>query len=158
AQLLDVVSPKLLFGSYIYTTASSPGLVDYFRDYASKVCEQLRPAPGSLAVDIGSNDGTLLSFFKKQGLKVLGVDPATNIAEAATAAGVETIPEFFNSKTAARLRQERGPATIITANNVFAHSDQLADMTEGIRSMLAPDGVFICEVSYILDMINNMVF
>ncbi len=158
AQLLDVVSPKLLFGSYIYTTASSPGLVEYFREYASKVCDQLHLAPGSPVMDIGSNDGTLLSFFKQRGMRVLGVDPAKEIARTATAAGIETLPKFFNSKTAARLRRERGPMSLITANNVFAHSDQLGDMTDGIRTLLAPDGVFVCEVSYLLDMINNMVF
>lgn len=158
AQLLDVVSPKLLFGSYIYTTASSPGLVDYFRDYAKKVCEQLKPAPGSMVMDIGSNDGTLLSFFKKNGMRVLGVDPAQDIAKAATASGIETLPQFFNSQAAAKIRQERGPMTIITANNVYAHSDQIPDMTDGIASLLAPDGVFICEVSYLMDMVNNMVF
>jgi SAM-dependent methyltransferase len=157
-QLLDVVSPKLLFGSYIYTTSSSPGLVEYFREYAAKVYDQVKPPKNGLAVDIGSNDGTLLSFFKKRDLRVLGVDPAREIAQAATAAGIETVPEFFNSKVAARLRAERGPANLITANNVFAHSDQLGDMADGIRSLLAPDGVFVFEVSYLLDMIENMVF
>ena len=90
-QLLDVVSPKLLFGSYIYTTSSSPGLVDYFRDYAAKVHSQLNPAHDTLALDIGSNDGTLLSFFKERGLRVLGVDPAREIAAASTARGIETL-------------------------------------------------------------------
>src|SRR6185436_3968927 len=125
AQLLDVVSPKLLFGSYIYTTASSPGLVEYFRNYAFQVYEQLRPAPGALAIDIGSNDGTLLSFFKRHGLRVLGIDPAQEIAKAATASGIETMPAFFNSQLAAKICHERGQAVIVTANNVFAHSDQL---------------------------------
>jgi SAM-dependent methyltransferase len=157
-QLLDVVSPKLLFGSYIYTTSSSPGLVEYFKDYVSKVYDQVKPPQNGLAVDIGSNDGTLLSFFKQRGLRVLGVDPAREIANAATAAGIETFPEFFNSKVAARLRAERGPANLITANNVFAHSDQLGDMAEGIKLLLAPDGVFVFEVSYLLDMVENMVF
>ena len=157
-QLLDVVSPRLLFGSYIYTTSSSPGLVEYFKDYASKVFEQIKPPRNGLAVDIGSNDGTLLSFFKQRGLRVLGVDPAREIAQAATAAGIETLPEFFNRKVATRLRAERGPANLITANNVFAHSDQLGDMAEGIRLLLAPDGVFVFEVSYLLDMVENMVF
>lgn len=158
AQLLDVVSPKLLFGSYIYTTASSPGLVDYFRDYANNVCEKLKLAPGSKVMDIGSNDGTLLSAFKKNGMKVLGVDPAQDIAKAATASGIKTLPQFFNSQTAAQIRKERGPMTVITANNVYAHSDFIADMTDGIASLLAPDGVFVCEVSYLKDMITNMVF
>ena len=84
-QLLDVVSPKLLFGNYIYTTSSSPGLVEYFRDYASNVCDLLHLSPGALVLDIGSNDGALLSFFNQRGMRVLGVDPAREIALAATA-------------------------------------------------------------------------
>ena len=157
-QLLDVVSPRLLFGSYIYTSSSSPGLVEYFRGYAAKVMDQLNPAIGTLAVDIGSNDGTLLSFFKEHGLRVLGVDPARDIACAATDRGIETLPEFFNSKVAARIRQERGAATLVTANNVFAHSDNLGDMADGVRILLAAEGVFVFEVSYLLDMVQNMVF
>lgn len=157
-QLLDVVSPKLLFGTYIYTTASSPGLVDYFRDYAKSVCGQLHLAPGALALDIGSNDGTLLSFVKQHGLRVLGVDPAREIAASATARGIETLPEFFNSTVAQRIRSERGPVNLVTANNVFAHSDFLGDMADGIRLLLAPDGVFVFEVSYLLDIVDSMIF
>ncbi|MSU34514.1 MAG: class I SAM-dependent methyltransferase [Pedosphaera sp.] len=158
AQLLDVVSPKLLFGSYIYTTSSSPGLVEYFKTYASRVCDQLSLTPGGTVLDIGSNDGTLLSFFKSHGLRVLGVDPAREIAGTATAAGIETLPEFFDSEIAKRVRSDRGLFNLITANNVFAHSDALGDMAEGVCSLLKPDGVFVFEVSYLLDMVENMVF
>ncbi len=157
-QLLDVVSPRLLFGDYIYTTASSPGLVKYFGDYAAKVLSQLNLTPGAAALDIGSNDGTLLRFFKERGLKVLGVDPASEIAAAATLGGIETLPDFFNSKIATTIRQERGAFDLVTANNVFAHSDQLGDMADGVRILLAPAGVFVFEVSYLLDMMRNMVF
>ena len=157
-QLLDVVSPKLLFGDYIYTTSSSPGLVDYFRKYATDVCDQLKFPAGVLALDIGSNDGTLLSFLKEKGLRVLGVDPAKDIAAAATARGIETLPEFFDSRIAREIRTARGPVHLVTANNVFAHSDTLGDMADGIKTLLAPDGVFVFEVSYLLDMIENMVF
>jgi hypothetical protein len=158
AQLLDVVSPRLLFGDYIYTTASSPGLVEYFRAYADDVLHYAQFPSGALVADVGSNDGTLLKFFKAYGLRVLGIDPASDIAHAATASGVETIPEFFNSRLAEKLWSERGPFSMVTANNVFAHSDFLGDMAEGIHAMLAPDGLFVFEVSYMLDMIENMVF
>lgn len=157
-QMLDIVSPKLLFGTYIYTTSSSPGLVDYFRDYATRVCEQLKLPPGAFSVDIGSNDGTFLSFFKEKGLRVLGVDPAREIAMAATAAGIETLPEFFTGAVGQRIRAERGPANLVTANNVFAHADKLGDMADGVRHLLGPDGVFVFEVSYLLDTVESMVF
>jgi SAM-dependent methyltransferase len=157
-QLLDVVSPKLLFGDYIYTTSSSPGLVEYFRKYADDIFDQLKLPVGGLALDIGSNDGTLLSFLKEKGLRVLGVDPAKDIAADATARGIETLPEFFNSRIAQTIRANRGSFNLVTANNVFAHSDTLGDMADGVRILLAPDGVFVFEVSYLLDMIENMVF
>ncbi|MDD5262500.1 MAG: class I SAM-dependent methyltransferase [Methylacidiphilales bacterium] len=157
-QLLDVVSPKLLFGSYIYTTASSPGLVEYFRTYADEVIDYAQPAPGSTVADIGSNDGTLLGFFKKRGLRVLGIDPAQNIAEAATASDIETVPSFFTGELGRKLRAERGPFSLVTANNVFAHSDQLGDMAAGVHAMLSQEGLFVFEVSYMLDMVKNMVF
>ena len=158
AQLLDVVSPKLLFGSYIYTTSSSPGLVEYFRGYAKEVLDYVALPAGGRIADIGSNDGTLLRFFQERGFKVLGIDPAAEIAAAATASGVETLPSFFNSEVGAALRKERGSFAMVTANNVFAHSDSLGDMADGVRMMLAEDGVFVFEVSYMLDMIENMVF
>lgn len=158
AQLLDVVSPRLLFGDYIYTTASSPGLVQYFEQYAASVCQRLNLGPGARALDIGSNDGTLLRHLKARGLRVQGVDPARDIAAQATAEGIPTLPEFFNSTVARRIGQEQGTFDLVTANNVFAHSDQLGDMADGIRALLAPGGAFVFDVSYLLDMVRNMVF
>lgn len=158
AQLLDVVSPQLLFGDYIYTTSSSPGLVGYFRDYASHVVTRLSLPAGARALDIGSNDGTLLTFLKGHGLSVLGVDPAEEVAASASSRGIETLTKFFTSQTGKDLRRSRGTFELVTANNVFAHSDELGDMADGICEILAPNGVFVFEVSYILDMIQNMVF
>lgn len=158
AQLLDVVDPELLFGNYIYETTSSPGLVEHFRHYADEVIKFVNPPPHSLVVEIGSNDGTLLHFFKQQGLQVLGIDPAKEIAATATAKGLKTLPEFFGSTIGKSVRENYGPAALVCANNVFAHSDDLADMADGVRELLAPNGVFVFEVSYMLDMIENMVF
>ena len=158
AQLLDVLDPELLFSNYIYETSISKGLKDHFRQYASDIVAWQRPASGALAIDIGSNDGTLLRFFKEQGLAVLGIDPAREIAAKATAQGIETLPLFFDSGIGRQMRQERGPASVVTANNVFAHSDKLPDMADGIRELLGPDGIFVFEVSYLLDMAENLVF
>lgn len=158
AQLLDVVDPKILFGNYIYETASSPGLVNHFRRYANEVAEYVKPPTGGLVIEIGSNDGTLLSFFKQKGLRVLGIDPATEIAAGATSKGLPTLPEFFGSAVAKSVRKNYGEAVLVCANNVFAHSDSLADMADGVRALLSSDGVFVFEVSYMLDMIENMVF
>lgn len=157
-QNIDVVNPEILFRDYIYVTSSSMGLVEHYRRYADEVVDQFDVKLGALVLEIGSNDGSLLSFFKAKGLKVQGVDPARRIAEEATAKGVPTLPDFFGSKLAAKLRQEQGPAAIVTANNVFAHADNLADIVRGIHTMLADDGVFVFEVSYLPDIVDRFLF
>jgi SAM-dependent methyltransferase len=157
-QLLDIVSPEILFGNYIYTTSGSPGLAKYFTEYARDIFTQLTPQPGDKVLDIGSNDGTLLRCFQELGLSVLGVDPAEAVGKQAIQSGIPTICAFFNQATALKLRDQWGQAQIVTANNVFAHSDDLGDMAEGVREMLAPNGTFVFEVSYLLDIIQNMIF
>ena len=157
-QNVDVVNPDILFRDYIYVTSSSLGLVEHYRKYADVVTAQFGVKPAALALEIGSNDGSLLGFFKVKGLKVLGIDPARRIAEEATARGIPTLPEFFGSKLAEGLRKDHGPAAIVAANNVFAHADNLADIVQGIRTMLDDDGVFIFEVSYLPDIVDRFLF
>ena len=106
------------------------------------------PKKNSLVVDVGSNDGTLLSFFKKHGLKVLGVDPAKEIAEKATVEGIETLPEFMNIKLSKYIKNKHGLASIVTANNAFAHGDDLIGMMKSIQFIMKRDGIFVFEVSY----------
>ncbi len=157
-QLIDVVDPELLFENYVYVSGTSPTFVKHFDDYASSVIGRFAPAPGSLVVDIGSNDGTLLSAFKSRGLDVLGVDPARDIAARATEAGIETIADFFSVPLAADIRDRHGRAAIVTANNVFAHADDLKGIVEGVRRLLAPTGVFVFEVSYLADVVAGTLF
>lgn len=157
-QLLDVVDPRVLFENYVYVSGTSPVFVRHFEDYARAVLERFRALPGGLVLDIGSNDGTLLSFFQKGGMKVLGIDPARDIAAAAGARGIETWTDFFTPALASRIRAERGPAAVITANNVFAHIDDLAGVAEGVRALLASDGVFVFEVSYLVDVYEKTLF
>jgi len=157
-QNVDIVSPELLFRDYLFTTSTSAGLVDHFRKYAAEVASKLGFRAGSLVVEIGSNDGSLLRFFKEQGMHVLGVDPAREIARQATEAGIPTLPDFFNSAAAADIRKQHGRASLVAANNVFAHADDLADIVEGIRDILADDGVFVFEVSYLVDIVDRFLF
>ena len=157
AQLPDVVNPELLYREYIYNTSISLGLSEHFDRYAAGLAEWTGAAPGSLVVDIGSNDGTLLQSFKARGFKVLGVDPAQDQARRANASGVMTENSFFTEELAHRLRTEHGPAAIVTANNVFANVDDLQDLAAGIRVVLAPDGVFTFETGYVVDLICHSV-
>lgn len=158
AQLLDIIAPELLYSDYIYMTSSSLEMQEHFPKYANQVVQSINPAEGALVIDIGSNDGTLLRQFKNHGLRVIGVEPANEIARTATENGVKTIPGFFTFELALQIKQEYGPASIITANNVFANVDDLVSLTEGIRSLIAPEGVFVFESFYLADVIENMVF
>src|SRR5262249_4776634 len=155
AQLPDVVDPEILYRDYIYNTSISLGLVQHFERYAAAVLERVAPAAGSLVVDIGSNDGTLLGAFQRRGMRVLGVDPARDVARKATAAGLETVNAFFSPQLAAELQRDRGGAAIITANNVFANVDDLDEFVDGIRTLLAPDGVFVFETGYFPDLVRQ---
>ncbi len=157
-QLLDVVDPRALFENYVYVSGTSPVFRKHFEDYAEDMIDRVRPEAGAMVVDIGSNDGTLLGFFKEAGYRVLGIDPAKNIANKATQAGIETLPTFFTPRLAKEIREERGHAAIIAANNVFAHADDLCGVLEGVRTLLAPDGVFVFEVSYLVDVYENTLF
>jgi SAM-dependent methyltransferase len=157
-QLLDVVDPDILFRDYVYVSGTSPSFVKHFQTYAEDCIARFTPPLGSLALDIGSNDGSLLQFFKVAGMNVLGIDPARKIAADATARGVETWPEFLNVDVADRIVCDKGRASIVTANNVFAHVDDLAGLTDCIRMVLADDGVFVFEVSYAADVYANVLF
>ncbi|WP_315798951.1 class I SAM-dependent methyltransferase [Bradyrhizobium sp. SZCCHNRI3043] len=157
-QNLDVVDPDILFRDYTYRTSVSLGLVEHFKRYAQSVVSSLAIPKGSLVAEMGSNDGSLLKAFKNEGMRVQGIDPARDIAATATKEGVPTIPDFFTSALAARIKSEQGEAKLFCANNVFAHIDNMSDVVKGIRLLLADDGAFVFEVSYIVDMIDNMVF
>ncbi len=153
AQLLDILDPKILYGDFMYRTSVSPGLADHFKEYAATVVECLSPAAGSLVVDVGSNDGTLLNCFREQKLCVLGIDPAAHIAGEANAKGIETLPAYFTAALAREIRDTRGPAAIITSNNTFANIDDLQDIIDGFKILLADNGTLIIETGYVVDQI-----
>jgi SAM-dependent methyltransferase len=158
AQLSHVVEEEAIYRDYLYETTSSLGLVRHFEEYADEVVERVKPPAGSLVIDAGSNDGTLLRSFGSHGLTVLGIDPAVEIARRATAAGIETLPEFLTVDVAERVRAERGGAAVVTANNVVANIDELDEFVVAVRELLAPDGVFVFESYYLRDLIDNLVF
>lgn len=158
SQLLYVLNPESVYGGYIYRTSDSLGLVEHFRKYADSIIKTINPKAGSLAIDVGSNDGSLLRFFKKNGMKVLGIDPAGEIAHEATESGVETIADFFTQKLAIKIKKIHGNASIITINNAFANIDDIKDLANGIRELLAPDGVLVFETGYFPDLLAKCIF
>lgn len=157
-QLPTVVSPERLFRNYVYVSGTSPVFVQHFRDYALEISEELDLKEGELVVEVGSNDGTLLRCFKDRGLRVLGVDPAKDIASRATESGIPTIPEFFTPELAHKIEKEHGKAQLVVANNVYAHVDDMFGLTLGIADLLGPGGVFTFEVSYLVDVLEKTLF
>jgi len=158
AQLLDVVDPSILFGNYIYTSTSSPDLDAHFSLYCSQIVDRFSSGGHELVIDVGSNDGLLLSKFQKKGWRVQGVDPALKAAAMANQAGIPTLVSFLNDGAVTALLDACGRADIVTANNVFSHSDDLRGFAECVRRLLKPEGVFVFEVSYLLDLVQQNVF
>lgn len=158
AQMLDVVDPNVLFENYLYVSSTSPSFVKHFEDYAGHLIDRFKLNAESLVVDIGSNDGILLKPLKAAGVKVLGIDPAENLAAMANEAGIETIADFFTPELARRLAAERGRADVISANNVFAHTDGVDIFVEAVKRLLSPRGVFVFEVQYLGDLIEKKLF
>lgn len=155
-QQLDVIDSKNLWESYTYYSGEAKGMPEHFRNVAATITRTAEPPAGSLVIDIGSNDGSLLKPFKEAGHRVLGVDPAREVAQRANESGIETIPELMSLNLARDIRDNHGPAHVICAFNVFAHADDLGEMVDSVRTMLAPDGLFFFEAQYLLDIIDGV--
>ncbi|MGH7502364.1 MAG: class I SAM-dependent methyltransferase [Longimicrobiales bacterium] len=155
-QLLDVIDAQTLFRDYIYVTGTSSTIAEHNERYARAVIEQVGAGRNDLILEIASNDGSLLKCFTAYGVRTLGVEPASNIAAMARAAGIETVNEFFDSGTAAALLRSHGPAKAVIANNVLAHVDDTRDFLSGVRSVLAPDGYAIIEVPYLGELLGRL--
>jgi D-mycarose 3-C-methyltransferase len=156
-QLLDVVAEDELFhGNYAYFSSASKPLVDHFRSYADDL-KQEQLVEGDLIVDIGSNDGILLQNFIEK-YRVLGIEPSANVAEEARKKGVETIDGFFTVSMAKQLVATHGKAKVISANNVFAHIDDVDEIIRAVDELLTDDGVFVTESHYLLDLIEHAEF
>lgn len=155
-QLCHVVSPEVLFSHYLYRTGTNTTIFEHNQALAQKVTQFLALTSQDLVLEVASNDGSLLSCFRQRGIRVLGVDPARNIAELARLAGVETWPEFFDQRVAERIRREVGPARVLIANNVLAHVDDTVGFLSACRSALAPNGFVVVEVPYLAEMLERL--
>ncbi|MBC7789965.1 MAG: class I SAM-dependent methyltransferase [Anaerolineae bacterium] len=155
-QLLDVIDPEALFRDYIYLTGTSDTIAAHNAKYAQTVVELLGLTQEDLVVEIASNDGSLLSCFQDHGVRTLGIEPATNIAEIASARGIETVNRFFGTDVAPDIRASFGSAKAVIGNNVFAHVDDSRGFLRGCRDLLDDDGLVIIEVPYLREMIEKL--
>lgn len=156
-QLLDVVAKETLFAEYSYMSTTSQTIPAHFAALAREV-EAAYLAPDDLVVEIGSNDGVLLRAFQGRPYRILGVEPASNIAKIAQERGVPTLNAFFHPATAAQVAAEHGRAKVVLANNVVGHIDDLPGLAAGVRALLRDDGAFVFEVPYLVDLLDKLEF
>ena len=150
-QLDYIIDPRMVFPlDYPYRTGLTNMLIRNFRELADFTISNYRLNPKDLAVDIGSNDGTLLRGFKEKGMRVLGIEP-TNAAKDAVKNGIPTLQTFFDKKAAKAVIKKYGKAKLITATNVFAHINNAPELAKNVCSLLDKDGIFISESQYFLD-------
>lgn len=159
-QLADTVDLDTLFQDYVYLTAGAgPTTPKHFTEYAESIAKRFALGKESFVVEIGSNDGLLLSAFQRLGItKVLGVDPAKNVAKIANERGTPTLSEPWGERVAERIAKEHGKADLIIGNNVVAHIDDHQGLVRGVKALLAPGGAFVFEAPYLVDMFENLSF
>ena len=158
-QLLDIVKPDLLYGSYIYTSSSSPDLKLHFKKYGEYLKDKLKIDDSKNILDVGCNDGLFLKTLSKYSCNLYGIDPAPNIKDNLKDASYKLFSGYCNHENLNSLSDKFQVKSfdLITANNVFAHADNLEEMLSSIVNKLSDDGNFCFEVSYILDMVESNV-
>jgi nucleoside-diphosphate-sugar epimerase/SAM-dependent methyltransferase len=157
-QLSCVVDPKEMFDNYLYVSSTSKQFIRHFEKAAHTYKKLLNLNENSTLVDIGSNDGVALKPMKELGVRVVGVEPAGNLAKSANTKGLHTINAYFNDVVATQIHDEFGEVDLVTASNVFAHSDNLEEITKNVFVILKKGGTFIIEVQYLVDTISSLTF
>ena len=155
-QLGLAVDPAIIFPpEYPYTSGTTKLLRDNFADLARESSALLGLKPENLVIDIGSNDGTLLSNFKDAGYRVLGIEP-TDVGDIANSRGISTMKRYFGVAAAQEAVREHGRASVVTAANCFAHIEDVHAIVDGILAMLTDDGVFISESHYLIPLLDTL--
>ncbi|HZD41147.1 MAG TPA: class I SAM-dependent methyltransferase, partial [Terriglobales bacterium] len=144
--------------NYLYISSASDTLKHHLWDLGAELVRRYGLGRDNLVIDIGCNDGTLLQGFKQQGVRVLGVDPALNLAALAGDSGIERCTKLFTAAVADEVISRWGKASLVTATNTFPHIQELDDFVQGIKQVLAPGGVFVIEMHYLLDLIEQVAF
>jgi len=158
-QLNYAVNPEYLYGEkYKYEASITETGKRHFFSMADSIIQKFELEKDSFIIDVGSNVGVLLEGFKKNGMKVLGIDPAPKICEIANKRGIETWQRFLSLDVAREIILRKEQAKIITGTNIFAHIDDKENFMKGIDVLLDEDGIFILEVPYLVDLIKNLAY
>ena len=147
-QLTDVVDPNELFENYVYVSGTSPVFIDHFYNYAKDIINTYKPSLKNYILDIGSNDGTLLKFFKEEGYSVIGVDPAKNFRFIHKKRKLKVIYDHFGKNFLNKKNEKY--FDIIIGINVFAHFKKVSESFKTINKLLNDEGRFLFEVAYAL--------
>ncbi|PSB53644.1 class I SAM-dependent methyltransferase [Chamaesiphon polymorphus] len=157
-QLEAYVSPEHIFREYAYFSSYADSWLAQCKAYTDLVVDRFGLNETSQIIELASNDGYLLQYFIEKNIPVLGVEPATNIAEVAIAKGIPTLNEFFGQECARKLVDQGMQADLIAANNVLAHVPELNDFVAGIKILLAPQGVFTGEIQHLVKLMAGNQF
>jgi len=157
-QLSYVVDPKILYQqNYPYESSLTSLGKKHYEEFSKSTVKEYNLAKNDLSVDIGSNTGVLLGAFKKENLKIVGVDPAPNICKIANRRGIPTINGFFNNSVVNKILKKYGNAKVITGTNVFAHVNDLTTFMQNIKKLMdKKKGIFIIEVPHFYHLINYL--
>jgi SAM-dependent methyltransferase len=153
-QLEEFETPAQIFSDYAYFSSYSVSWLEHCRRYTEQMTDMLGLGAHSRVVELASNDGYLLQYFRDRGIPVLGVEPARNVAEVALAKGIPTRVEFFGRRTARALAEE-SRADLLLGNNVLAHVPDLNDFVGGMKILLAPAGTITMEFPHLLRLIED---
>lgn len=158
-QITETVPPEKLFREYLYFSSFSDTMLRHAKELTDRLTRSEGLTSENRVIEIASNDGYLLQYYKQNGVPVLGIEPALNIAEVARVQrGIPTISEFFGTSLAHQLRRENQLADVVHANNVLAHASDLNDFVGGLFVILKDDGQAVIEVPYVKDMIERREF
>lgn len=158
AQIPELVDPEILFRHYVYTPSASSTWRAHCDELASWLWDRSGRRPQAFVVEPASNDGCLLQAIRQRMSRVLGVEPAEDIAVQARADGIPTRIAFFSESTAVQIRGEHGLADIIVGTNVLAHVPDILDFLRGAARLLAPDGIFVIEAPYLVDLVDQVAY
>jgi novobiocin biosynthesis protein NovU/D-mycarose 3-C-methyltransferase len=158
SQLTRVVDRDVMFRNYLYVSSTTQTLRDHCAELAATAMRIAAAVPGDWALDIASNDGLLLSCFRALGMRVFGVDPARNLAAEAAARGIPTVAEYWSPTLAGEVIERYGRPMTITAQNVLGHVDNVHEFVQAIEIALAPRGILIIEVPYVIDFVERNEF
>jgi 2-polyprenyl-3-methyl-5-hydroxy-6-metoxy-1,4-benzoquinol methylase len=158
-QLEEFESPAEIFTEYAYFSSFSASWLEHAERYVRQMCERFGFSSHSRVVEIASNDGYLLQYFKERGVPVLGVEPAANVAKVALEQrGIPSRVEFFGADTAGKMAAEGVKADLLLGNNVLAHVPDINDFVAGLPILLDPNGVITMEFPHLLRLIEQNQF